>query len=122
MSKKVSTILRIVLGLIFVVFGANKFAGFLPEPELAGEAAEFMGALFKAGYFPILGVLEVFAGILLLTNKWVGFALVIASALVVNFLIFHIAHDIAGLPPAVLVTALTIALIYGNWGRFKSLL
>ncbi len=122
MSRKVSMILRIILAIVLIVFGLNKFAHFLPDPEVTGEAAEFLGALGKAGYFPILGVLEILAGFLLLTNKWVGFALVLTSALAANFLIFHVKYDLAGSGPAALVTLLTIALIYGNWGRFRSLL
>ncbi len=122
MSKKVSMLLRIILALVLIVFGLNKFAHFLPAPEVAGEAAEFLGALGKAGYFPILGVLEVFAGVLLLSNKWIGFALVLTASMAANFLIFHFKYDLAGSGPAVLVTLLTIALIYGNWGRFRSLL
>jgi len=122
MSRKISMMLRVILAVVLIVFGLNKFAHFLPAPEVAGEAAEFLGALGKAGYFPILGILEVLAGVLLLTNKWIGFALVISATLAVNFLIFHFKYDLAGAIPAGLVTVLTIALIYGNWGRFKSLL
>ena len=122
MSRKISMILRLVLGLIFIIFGANKYGHFLPDFQVEGEAAQFLGALTNAGYWKILGVFEIFIGLLLLTNKWIGFALVIAAALATNFLIFHIQYDLAGSPPALLVSALTSALIYGNWGRFKALL
>ncbi len=122
MSKKVSTLLRIILGLVLIIFGVNKFAHFLPEPSLTGEAVEFWNALENARYFTILGVLEIFTGVLLLANKWVGFALVLVACLAANFLIFHLNYDLANSGPAVLVTVLTIALIYGNWGRFRSLL
>ena len=122
MSKKVSMLLRIILALVLIVFGANKFGHFLPDFQIEGEAAEFLEALAKAGYWPILGILEIVAGLLLLANKWVGFALVISATLAVNFLIFHFKYDLGGAAPAALVSVLTIALIYGNWGRFKSLM
>ncbi len=122
MSRKVSMMLRIILALILIIFGLNKFANFLPAPSLTGEAVEFWSALDNAGYFTILGVLEIFAGILLLSNKWIGIALVLVASLAANFLIFHINYDLANSVPAILVTILTIALIYGNWGRFRSLL
>ena len=87
MSKKVTMLLSILLGLVLIVFGLNKFFNFMPMPPMEGEAAEFMGALGKAGYFPILGFLEVFIGLLLITKKWTGFALVLLAPLVkhVNF-------------------------------------
>ena len=121
MSKKVSMILGFLLGLILIVFGLNKFFNFMPAPSFEGDAAEFMGALGKAGYFPILGVLEVFIGLLLITKKWTGFALVLLAPLAVNMLIFHFKYDMAGIGGAALVSILTIALFYSNWGRFKSL-
>ena len=121
MSKKVSTILGLLLGLVLLVFGLNKFFNFMPMPPMEGEAAEFMGALGKAGYFPILGVLEVVIGLLLITRKWIGFALVLLAPIAVNMLIFHFKYDMAGIGGAALVSVLTIALFYANWGRFKSL-
>jgi uncharacterized membrane protein YphA (DoxX/SURF4 family) len=120
MSKKVTMVLSLILGLVLLVFGLNKFFNFMPM-QMEGEAAEFMGTLGKAGYFQILGVLEIFIGLLLITKKWTGFALVLLAPLAVNFLIFHFNYNIAGIGGAALVSILTIALIYANWGRFKSL-
>lgn len=121
MSKKVTMILSLILGLVLLVFGLDKFFHFMPAPSFEGDAGEFMSALGKAGYFPILGVLEVFIGLLLITKKWTGFALVLLAPIVVNMLIFHFKYDMAGIGGAVLVSILTIALFYANWGRFKSL-
>jgi hypothetical protein len=121
MSKKVTMVLSLILGLVLLVFGLNKFFNFMPMPPMEGETAEFMGALGKAGYFPILGVLEIFIGLLLVTKKWTGFALVLLAPLAVNFLIFHFKYDLAGIGGAALVSILTIILFYANWGRFKSL-
>ena len=43
---------RIVLGLIYFVFGLNFFFHFLPTPPSAGGVAEaFVGGLFQSGYF-----------------------------------------------------------------------
>ncbi|HFC30363.1 MAG TPA: DoxX protein [Oceanospirillales bacterium] len=121
MNSKVTMVLRIILGLILVIFGANKFGHFMPSPELTGDAATFMGSLAGAGYFTILGVLEIFIGLLLILNKWVPFALVLLAPLVVNFLIFHLTYDMGGILPASIVTILSIVLIYANWNKFKTL-
>ncbi len=121
MNSKVTMALRIILGLVLIIFGANKFAGFMPSPELTGDAAAFMGALVGAGYFTILGVLEIVIGLLLILNKWVPFALILLAPLAVNFLIFHLTYDTAGMGPAALVSLLTIALLYANKEKFKTL-
>jgi len=121
MNSKVTMALRIILGLVLIIFGANKFGHFMPSPELTGDAATFMGALGGAGYFTILGVLEIVAGLLLIVNKWVPFALILTATLAVNFLIFHLAHDKGGIGPAALVSILTIVLLYANKDKLKSL-
>ena len=47
-------ICRILLGLLFTVFGSNAFLHFIPMPQLQGDAGAFMGALFHSGYiYPI---------------------------------------------------------------------
>jgi len=121
MNSKVTMALRIILGLVLIIFGANKFGHFMPSPELTGDAATFMGALFGAGYFTILGVLEIVIGLLLILNKWVPFALVLLAPLVVNFLIFHLKYNMEGIGPAAIVSLLTIVLLYANKDKFKTL-
>jgi len=121
MNSKVTMALRIILGLILIIFGANKFGHFMPSPEYTGDASAFMGALFGAGYFTILGVLEILIGLLLVIKKWVPFALVLLAPLVVNFLIFHLTYDTAGILPAAIVSVLTVVLLYANKENYKSL-
>lgn len=42
---------RIVLGLIFFVFGLNGFFHFIPMPPPPEAGGKFLGALFETGYF-----------------------------------------------------------------------
>ena len=89
MSKAI-TGARIVLGLIFFVFGLNGFLQFLPQPPMEGGAAAFMGALGATGYmFPLIKGTEVVAGALLLGNRYVPLALVLLAPVVVNIVLFH---------------------------------
>jgi putative oxidoreductase len=82
---------RWILGLIFFVFGLNKFFHFLPMPTNMPEAAsKFAGALFASGYFfQVLATTEVVAGALLLINKWVPLALVVLAPVTLNIFFFH---------------------------------
>ena len=46
--KIVTIIARYLLGLVFLVFGLNKFFNFIPSgPMPPGAAGQFMGALFS---------------------------------------------------------------------------
>ena len=94
LSKSISVsvlVARIVLGLIFFVFGLNFFLHFIPnssQPE--GRAAAFLGGLFQSGYlFPLIKVIEVLAGGLLLAGFFVPLLLVILMPITVNIFLFH---------------------------------
>ena len=122
MSKKVTMILRLLLGLILFVFGLNKFLHFLPMPPMEGGAGAFMGALNDTGYmFPLIAITEIVAGALLLLNKWTGLALIFAAIISVNIVLFHLVLDISGTGLAAVVAVLNVLVMYGNWGRFKTL-
>ncbi len=118
----VAMIARYLLGLAMLVFGANKFFHFMPNPELTGDAASFMGALAGSGYiFPALGVIYLLAGLLLILNKAVPFALILLVPVSFNIVAFHLKYAPEGILFAAIVAILNLLLIYTNWDRFKSL-
>jgi putative oxidoreductase len=43
--KYIFVIARVLLGLVFTVFGLNAFLHFFPSPPVPGLAGQFMGAL-----------------------------------------------------------------------------
>ncbi|OGS70374.1 MAG: DoxX protein [Flavobacteria bacterium RIFCSPLOWO2_12_FULL_35_11] len=122
MNSKLTMILRLLLGLILLVFGANKFLQFMPSPPMEGPPADFFSALFATGYMiPLIAVTEIVAGVLLLTNKWTGLALILAATISVNIVLFHLFLAPAGIAAAALVAVLNAVLIYANWKKFKTL-
>ena len=122
MNSKFTMITRIVLGILLVVFGSNKFLTFLPMPEATGDAADFMNSLASTGYiFPLVGVLEVFIGAMLLLKKWVPFVILLLAPISVNILLFHLFLDIPGLSVALLVAILNGVLIYKYWKLYRPL-
>ena len=91
MTRIAPTVARILLGLVFLVFGLNYFFPFLPTPPMEGPAAAFAGALFATGYmFPLIKGVEVLAGALLLAGRFVPLALLLLAPIVVNIAAFHI--------------------------------
>jgi uncharacterized membrane protein YphA (DoxX/SURF4 family) len=82
---------RILLGLIFFVFGLNGFLHFMPNPPPTPAAGAFFGALIATGYmFSLVFLPQVLGGALLLLNIAVPFALVILAPVIVNIILFHI--------------------------------
>ena len=86
--KIVALIARILLGLVFLVFGLDKFYPFIPEGSLPpGAAGQFMGALMTSHYIMAVGTFEVVGGILLLINRFVPLALCLLAPVIVNILL-----------------------------------
>lgn len=114
---------RILLGLIFTVFGLNFYFRFLPTPELNEAAGSFLGALVNTGYMmEIVKLVEVVGGVMLLAGVFVPLALVLLFPIVLNIFLFHIVLDLAGWPIAVLVMALELFLAWAYRGSFKGML
>lgn len=122
MNSQFTKIIRILLGLALIVFGANKFLHFIPMETPTGSAGDFLSSLGASGYiFPVVGVLEVLIGLFLLLKKWVPFALVLLAPISINILLFHLFLDIPGIGIALLIAVLNAVLIYKNWIQFKPL-
>ena len=122
MNSNLTIVLRLLLGLILLVMGLNKFIHFLPNPPMEGPSAEFMEALFNTKYmFPVIAITEIFAGVLLILNKWSGLALIFAAIISVNIILFHLVLAPASIAAGAVVAILNIVLIYANWKKFKSL-
>jgi uncharacterized membrane protein YphA (DoxX/SURF4 family) len=113
---------RIVLGVMLLVFGANKFLQFIPLESPAGSAGDFMSSLGNTGYiFPVVGILEVIVGLSLLLKKWVAFALILLAPISINILFFHLFLDIPGISIAILICFVNAVLIYKHWSQYKPL-
>lgn len=122
MSKAV-TAARIVLGLVFFVFGLNGFLHFLPQPPMSGPPAVFVGALIGSGYeFALIKGTEVAVGALLLAGRFVPLALAVLAPVIVNILAFHLFLAPSGLAIPVVALALELFLAYSYRSAFRPML
>jgi len=112
---KVQLVVRLLFGLMLVVFGLNYFLHFLPMGEMNPSAGAFMGALMSTKfYFPVIKVIEIVAGLAFLTNQKVAFAAVIVFPVMIAAFLFHLGLDIAGIGGAAVAVAFNIFLLYTN--------
>ena len=121
---KIATIVaRVLLGLIFVVFGSNIFLHFIPMPPLpATLAGDFSKALMQSHYIYVVGLLQVIGGLLLLIGRYVPLGLTLLCPVIVNILLFHIFLDPSGLPMALVVAVLALFLVWRYRTNFAGLL
>jgi putative oxidoreductase len=104
--KIAATIARVLLGLLFLVFGLNGFLHFIPMQPPAGLAGQYLGVLFTSHYLVAVFSIQGVAGLLLLTNLFVPISLVLLGPVIVNIVLFHSLMAPEGLPVALVAVAL----------------
>ena len=121
--KKAKLIVRILLGLMVLIFGLNRFLQFMPIPPLPEASSEFMGALVKSGYLmQAVAIVEIVTGILLLINRFQALALLILFPVLLNAFWFHLFLDPAGIGGAFIAMAMNHFLFFANKESYKSIL
>jgi putative oxidoreductase len=121
--KKAKLIIRILFGLMLVIFGLNKFLQFIPIPPMPEAAGEFMGALVKSGYLMLaVAIVEIVTGVLLLADKYKSLALIVVFPVILNAFMFHLFLDIAGIGGATFAFLMNIFLLFSNKEAYNSLL
>jgi len=118
----VALIARILLGLVFFVFGLNGFLQFMPMgPMPTGLAGQFVGALFQSHYFWVVAGLQVIGGALLLINRYVPLGLVLLGPVIVNILLYHLLLFPHGFLMPIVVTVLWFIVFYAHRQSFSGI-
>jgi putative oxidoreductase len=123
MNSKVFMVIRILLALMLLVFGFNKFFEFLPAPEgMSADAGAYFGALTSAKVITLVALVEIAAGLALLLNKWGALMALILMSVSVNAVLFHATLDMGNIAPAIGLLVLNIAVLIGYKDKYKALL
>lgn len=113
---------RILLGLIFFVFGLNGLHPFMPQPQMSPVAGQFFGGMAATRYMiPLIFLTQVTGGILLLAGILVPLALLLLAPVILNIFLFHAFVAPEGLPVAIIVVALEVWLAFSYRDRFAPL-
>lgn len=115
---------RILLGLVFFVFGLNGLLHFLPMPPMpASDATTWSTIMMNHHWMTFVAVLQVIAGLLLLVNRFVPLALTILAPQLVNILLFHLLlMGGSGIAPGLVCTVLEVFLLIVYRRNFYPLL
>jgi putative oxidoreductase len=120
--KIAALIARILLGLVFLVFGLNGFLMFLPMgPMPAGLAGQFFSVLFQSHFVLFISFFQLVGGALLLVNRYVPLALALLAPVIANILAYHLLMDRPGIGMAIVVAILWGILAYRYRQSFASL-
>ncbi len=121
--KNIKLIVRILLGIMMVIFGLNKFMNFMPMPPLPAAAQTFFDALINTGYLmTAVGIVELVTGVLFLLNKYTALAAVILFPVMLNAMMFHLFLAPGGIAPALLAVVMTVFVMFSNKDKYQGML
>ena len=120
--KAAILICRILLGLIFFIFGLNNLLHFIHMPMPTGDALTWMSILAAHHWMNFVGVIMVVAGLLLLVNRFVPLALTLLAPILVCILLYHALLWPHGAELAIVAVILELVLIAAYFRSFVPLL
>lgn len=90
----VGLVLRVLVGLMFVVFGLNFFLNFIDMSDkmatMPEDAKQYLGLMGGSGYLRVVKILEIVGGAMLLTGMFVGLGITILTPISVNIMLYEI--------------------------------
>jgi hypothetical protein len=119
--KITALIVRLLLGLVFFVFGLNAFLHFIPAVLPTGLAGQFVTVLVQSHWVYFVGAVQAVSGALLLVNRYVPLALALLGPVIVNILLYHFLLDFTGAPVAIIVAIFWLFLFFYYRKYFTSL-
>ena len=120
--KILSLIARILLGLLFLFFGANGFLNFMvPPPAPDSPATRFGTLLMTTHYMQFVCAIMVVSGILFLIGRYVPLALVLIGPVIVNILLFHTLMQPATIGPGALAAVLWFVVFFHVRSAFSGI-
>ncbi len=121
--KIVTIIVRTLLGLAFVIFGANLIHPFMPMPKekLPDLVMEFMDVtMIKTDFMKVVGGFQLAGGLLLLIGRFVPIGLTLLGPVLVNILMYHTLIMQGGYMMPLIFTALYLVVFAGYRSAFAS--
>jgi uncharacterized membrane protein YphA (DoxX/SURF4 family) len=124
-ARYTPVVVRILMGLMFTVFGLNGFLNFIPQPKdpMPEGAMAFAGALMNTHYMmPLVMGTQLLVGVLLLLNLFVPLALALIAPIIVGIITFHLFLMPATIAPGIVVLVMELYLAWAYRGAFRPML
>jgi putative oxidoreductase len=124
MNKHIMTVLSILFGLLLINGGLDKFFHYMPIPEnLPVEVVTDGIALLEIQWLmPLIGTAELIAGLLILIPKTRLLGALIFFPVFCGIFLTHITVAPDGLPIAIIMALLLLAIFYQNKAKLLQLI
>jgi uncharacterized membrane protein YphA (DoxX/SURF4 family) len=120
--KITSTVLRVLMGLLFLFASLTYWFKLNVPPPLEGAMKVFNDGLEASRYLiPTVKALELLGGLALVLGRFVPLALLVLAPIVVNILLIHIFLAPEGLPIALFLVVASLLVAYQRRDSFRPL-
>ena len=120
--KIATTIVRVLLGLLFLFASITYWFELITPPPMTGDIKTFNDGLDAARYLmPVVKTVELLCGILFVTGRFVPLATVLIAPIIVNIVCVHAFMAPEGLPFALFAAVATAFLAYQHRERYNPL-
>jgi uncharacterized membrane protein YphA (DoxX/SURF4 family) len=124
MKNKITFVLSLVFGLMFINAGLSKFFNYMPQPEQMPEKlVKAMTAIIQIGWLmPLIGIAEIIGGILIIIPRTRALGALVIFPVMVGILLTNTVTDTMGLPIALIFAAILLWIIYQNRTKYMCLI
>ena len=123
MKNKITFVLSLLFGLMFVNAGLNKFLNYMPMPEnLPEKMLKVMNAFMEIGWLmPLVGAVEALGGLLIIIPKTRALGALMIFPIMVGIVLTNIVQDSSGLPIAGVFSTILIWIMFVNKEKYAPL-
>lgn len=123
MQSMPTKVIRFLVGALLLLGGVGKFVPILEQPPHNEAGAAFLTALVATGYMmPVIGLVEILAGLAFVTGRYVAAAAVILAPVALNIVLFHAVLDPSGAGPGFFVGAANVWLLVVSLPKYRDML
>ncbi len=124
MKNKITFVLSLLFGLMFINAGLNKFLNYMPMPENMPERLmKVMGAFMEIGWLmPLTGAAEIIGGLLIIFPKTRALGALVCFPVMVGIILTNTVTDTSGFPIAAVLGAILVWIMYDNRAKYMPLI
>ncbi|HQE33902.1 DoxX family protein [Flavobacterium alvei] len=123
MKNKITFVLSLLFGLMFINAGLNKFLNYMPMPDnLPEKMQKAMAAFMEIGWImPLVGIVEILGGLLIIIPKTRALGALMIFPIMVGIVLVNIVQDTSGLPIAAVFSAILLWIMYESKEKYAPL-
>jgi putative oxidoreductase len=120
MKQKITFVICLLFGLMFINAGLNKLLNYIPTPDDLPEAMVKMASAMAeiSWLFPLIGIVEIVGGVLFIVPRLRALGAVIIFPILIGIVLTHITVAPSGLPVALILLLINLLVMYQNREKY----